>query len=82
MAFLGVLASVGLTIAAAAVIIGGMVFLLSILPIIIGAVLLHATKRKRFAVGIRIFGYIAFIPSAALGIFLFVKIIKMFALFS
>lgn len=72
---MGALFTVILSYAGMALIIGGTVFVLSVLPIIIGTVMLHTTKRRKRALRIRLFGLIAFVPSLILGFFIVAKIV-------
>ncbi len=58
-----------------ALIIGGTVFVLSILPIVIGTVMLHTTGKRKRALRIRLFGLIAFVPSLILGFFIVSRIV-------
>lgn len=65
-----------LTVAGMIFIVGGTVFVCSILPIISGTIMLHATSRRKLALGLRLFGLLAFIPSLALGIFIVSRIVS------
>lgn len=46
------------------------IFIVGVLPIIVGTILYHKTSHKRFGVALRIFGYIALGPSLGIGIIL------------